>query len=180
MHGWQGSAWKSRPEVAEIEGREFANSDFWSAPWNSSREILTTEKKRFSAQPTGSRRSSRVQAALRLGLSPTSSNGVKSESASSRGETRSGEAFRQKAASDEEARAGRQTSIGLFSISKPRCPFPTDVCVFVSLKGRIKLPRDKITRGEHVSHAEDHFRRGHCPIGRRYDPTETLAPKMGA
>jgi len=31
-------------EVARIEGREFVNSDFWRDPWDSSREILTTEK----------------------------------------------------------------------------------------------------------------------------------------
>ena len=31
-----------------IEGREFANSDFWSDPWNSSSASLTTEKEIFS------------------------------------------------------------------------------------------------------------------------------------
>jgi hypothetical protein len=35
-------------EVAGIEGREFANPDFWSDPWNLSREILTTENRYFS------------------------------------------------------------------------------------------------------------------------------------
>ena len=39
----------SAPSRAEIEGREFANSDFWSDLWDSSRASLIAENRYFSA-----------------------------------------------------------------------------------------------------------------------------------